>query len=274
MSHPGHMPLQDLYRQAQAHAEPAARVAASEHGGRASSRWECGRPMFVGRASSLQALQSVWQRCTRGSGQLALVTGEAGISKTRLVEEWLARLARQGIAVATTHCFVGGEAIAYAPLAELFRNAAPFSSLAVSNRFGPARSHACCLNCWPEIRRWRTRSVDEKLAAPAFLQALTQARAWHRSVTNSTGDQQDPLALFIDDLQWCDGETLGACPPLMHAAANSPLLVLATLRTEELGQQNTWRAFCWHCSTAANMQSRNSAPSTIWRRGGQRRRSL
>ena len=59
----------------------------------------------------LQALQSVWQRCTEGSGQLALVTGEAGISKTRLVEEWLARLARQGIAVATTHCFVGGEVL-------------------------------------------------------------------------------------------------------------------------------------------------------------------
>ena len=37
--------------------------------------------------------------------------------------------------------------------------------------------------------------------------------------------------------------------PTLCRRRQFPLLVLATLRTEELGQQNTWRAFCWHCSS-------------------------
>ena len=45
--------------------------------------------------------------------------------------------------------------------------------------------------------------------------------------------------LFFDDLQWCDGETLGWLAYLLHAAANSPLLLLATLRSEDVRPADT-----------------------------------
>ncbi len=243
--------LQVLFLQAQAHSEPAGGPAPGLH--RAAEQAAPGtaapEPTFVGRERELQWLQAVWQRCMDGAGQFALVTGEAGIGKTRLVEEWLAGLARQGIAVATTHCFGGGEALAYAPLAELFRNA-----------FFLPRLQGLEAAWAGEVARLLPEllAADQHVAPPGplteswqrqrFLQALTrlalgpQALA-PETVTEERRRQHEPLALFFDDLQWCDGETLGWLAYLMHASANSPLLVLATLRTEDLRPQSALEGF-------------------------------
>ena len=243
--------LQVLFLQAQAHSVPAAGPAPDLHrpAEQAPLALQPANPRLLVANASLQWLQAVWQRCMAGAGQLALVTGEAGIGKTRLVEEWLAGLARQGIAVATTRCFGGGEAFAYAPLAELFRNASFLPRLRRSKRFGPARWHACL----PELL-----AADPHVAPPGplmeswqrqrFLQGPHAPCAWPttlapKTVTDQRRQQHDPLVLFFDDLQWCDGETLGWLAYLMHAAANSPLLVLATLRSEDLGPQNILEGF-------------------------------
>jgi hypothetical protein len=47
-----------------------------------------GRTPFVGREEELRPLLSRWQRAREGEGQLALIVGEAGIGKSRLVAEF------------------------------------------------------------------------------------------------------------------------------------------------------------------------------------------
>jgi hypothetical protein len=55
---------------------------------------------FVGREDELDLLSRRWERARKGEGQLTLVIGEPGIGKSRLVEEFRARLG------ATPHTFV------------------------------------------------------------------------------------------------------------------------------------------------------------------------
>ncbi len=149
--------------------------------------------------------------------------------------------------VARTHCFVGGEALAYAPLGELLRGEA----------FAP-RLRALEPAWIAEVARILPELLDvgspidppgpllETWQRQRFLQALnrlvlgtaytgsagpipTSSRAaGHDSSRDGVfGRVMGPQVLFFDDLQWCDGETLSWLAYLLHAAANSPLLILA-----------------------------------------------
>jgi predicted ATPase len=54
-----------------------------------------------------------------GQGGTLLLAGEAGVGKSRLVGELVARVRPRGFAVLEAHCFEGDRAVAYAPLRDL-----------------------------------------------------------------------------------------------------------------------------------------------------------
>jgi predicted ATPase len=56
-----------------------------------------------------------------GAGQVALVSGEAGIGKSRLVREALAPAATRHALVLRAHCFEADRAVPYAPVIEAVR---------------------------------------------------------------------------------------------------------------------------------------------------------
>ena len=76
---------------------------------------------LIGRDAAWQSLQSTWQRVAEADAEqpgqaLMLITGEAGIGKSRLATEWSTLLARQGITTAVAHCYSAGGRLAFAPL--------------------------------------------------------------------------------------------------------------------------------------------------------------
>lgn len=75
------------------------------------------RMPFVGRVSELERLKGRLAEAVAGRGGLALVAGEPGIGKTRLIEE-LAERAQPGSGVLWGSCFEGGWAPPYLPFAE------------------------------------------------------------------------------------------------------------------------------------------------------------
>lgn len=242
---PGHQ-LQEQYRQAQADGDDAAVVQPPSLAGQVTGKGTAGggirEPSFVGRGNELSWLQTTWQQCVEGMGLLALLTGEAGIGKTRLVEEWLAQLEGQGAVVARTRCFVGGEALAYAPLVELLRN--PVFQPRLHQLEGAwtgevARILPELLDGAPDVAP--PGPLAETWQRQRFLQALNRLVLGPFPSRTNGGEAGSgrPQVLFFDDLHWCDGETLGWLAYLLHAAANSPLLLLATLRSEDLRPQDT-----------------------------------
>ena len=56
-----------------------------------------GRAPFVGRVDEMRLLDEVLERTSSGEGSVVLVTGEAGIGKTRLADELLSRAAGMGL---------------------------------------------------------------------------------------------------------------------------------------------------------------------------------
>jgi tetratricopeptide (TPR) repeat protein len=158
------------------------------------------------------------------------------------VEEWLEHQEEKGSLVARTRCFVGGEALAYAPLAELLRNRAFEPRL---RRLEPAwigevaRLLPELLDATPHVAP--PGPLAETWQRQRFLQALNRLvlAPFEGGQDYRRNAPEGPQVLFFDDLQWCDGETLGWLAYLLHAAANSRLLILATLRLEDLRPQDT-----------------------------------
>src|SRR5215207_7978267 len=78
-------------------------------------------PVLIGRENDLQSLDRLMMRSSGNDGQIALIAGEAGIGKSRLVREIKVR-APQGTVILEGQCFQTDSALPYAPLLDLFRN--------------------------------------------------------------------------------------------------------------------------------------------------------
>ena len=78
-------------------------------------------PILIGRAADLTALHMLTDHAKRGMGQVALVSGEAGIGKSRLIAEGKTYALAQGFKLLQGNCFPGDTSCPYAPLLDLLR---------------------------------------------------------------------------------------------------------------------------------------------------------
>jgi len=182
---------------------------------------------LVGREPEWQQLQAAWQGAVRGRAALVLVTGEAGIGKTRLAEELLDWTARQGIASARTRCYAAEGRLAYGPITELLRG----SALRVALRRLDLQSRAELARVLPELL-----AESPALASPP---APPLTEGWQRrrlfdAMVQAVLAAPEPLLLLLDDLQWCDQETLEWISHLLHVAPAARLMLIGTVRDEEL----------------------------------------
>jgi predicted ATPase len=79
-------------------------------------------PVLIDRVGDLATLQELIDQVRRGSGQVVLLSGEAGIGKTRLVAEVKTEALAQSFQVVQGSCFPTDRAIPYAPLLDLLRS--------------------------------------------------------------------------------------------------------------------------------------------------------
>jgi DNA-binding SARP family transcriptional activator len=180
---------------------------------------------LVGRAPEWSRLLAAWKAAAGGKPQMALLAGEAGIGKTRLAEELLAWANRQGIATASAHCYAAEGALAYAPVVAWLR-ARPLPQLEPIWLIEIARLLPELLAQQPDLpppgpltEAWQRQRLHEALA---------------RGVLRGAGAASTPLLLLIEDLHWCDHETLEWLHYLLRFDPHARLLVLGTLRTEEV----------------------------------------
>jgi DNA-binding SARP family transcriptional activator/tetratricopeptide (TPR) repeat protein len=180
---------------------------------------------FVGRSEELAHLTSAWKRAARQRGQLILVGGEAGIGKSRLVNELALVVEAQGGRVlrGTTS---SPERASYQPIVEALREAIPFfpssgvrpvwlaALAALVPEIGVVRGDLPPL---PALEEGRDRARLFEALVAAF-NALARAR---------------PLLLVIEDVHWAGAGTLAALEYIARRAVALPALVVATYRTED-----------------------------------------
>src|SRR5262245_48342354 len=79
-------------------------------------------PTLVGREAQLALLSEQLTQASSGQSRIALIAGEAGIGKSRLVAEIKARARQRGGQIVQGHCFEQDRALPYAPLIDLLRS--------------------------------------------------------------------------------------------------------------------------------------------------------
>ncbi|KKK04591.1 LuxR family transcriptional regulator [Micromonospora sp. HK10] len=193
--------------------------------------------VLVGRQEELAELRAALGRARAGEPVTVLVGGEAGVGKTRLLEEFRAHVAAAGARMLVGQCLELGEAgLPFAPFAAVLRE--------VLRRDGPAPFagyEAEFARLVPELAR-----VPAAVAVPAGLPASDTPRGYlFDLVCELFGRiaEERPLVLVIEDLHWADRSTRDLIGFLVRAARAARLLLVCTYRTDELHRGHPLRPF-------------------------------
>jgi DNA-binding SARP family transcriptional activator len=182
---------------------------------------------LVGRGSEMEALGRAWNAVCRGSGRVVLVEGEAGVGKTRLVEELLRRVvAEEGLALRGRNSDVQ-TALPYGLVVEALGSALKAPGLAGADPQWLAE----LARLIPEIRG-RFPSLPEPMPS------ATSADAWRLSEAVSQVllalSSEQPVVVAIDDLHWADADSCNLVHSVVRRVEEAPVLWCATLTLGEL----------------------------------------
>jgi DNA-binding SARP family transcriptional activator/predicted ATPase len=193
-------------------------------------------PPLVGRGPQWSQILRAWHDAERGQAKVVVIRGEAGIGKTRLAEELLDWCGRQGIAGARTRSFAAEGGLPYAPITDWLRSKA--LEQARARLEAPWRNEVALLV--PEFAPQQTDPGAAAMREPWRRQRLFEGLS--RAVL--CGPR--PMLLVLDDLQWCDLDTLEWVRYHLGAHATDRLLVVGTLRSEEATDNRGLGGFLQH----------------------------
>ena len=200
---------------------------------------------LVGRDADVGRLMNAWDAARAGRAGAVVIIGEAGIGKSRLVGELSRDLARDGAVTALARCFETSGRPPFAPVADWLRT--PALQLAKA-RLEPAwRAEADRLD--PQSRSG---------TAPDVVRAKVDAwqrRRFFEGLARTVLAVQRPTLLVLEDLQWCDRETLAWIVFVMSLGSDMPLLLVATAREDQLTDDPGVAAFL-HTMTSSNRLTR------------------
>ncbi len=182
-------------------------------------------PALVGRAEAWRAARDVWREAAVGGARLLLVTGEAGIGKSRLVEELARRAAADGQAVAYGRAYEAAGRPPWGPVIDWLRSEPVRAGLDTLDGMWLTE----LARLLPELRLTHPRLPDGPPATDVgrrhhLLDAVRRGLL-------ATGR---PLLLVVDDLQWCDTDTVELCSYLVQSSPAAPVLVAGTVRDDDV----------------------------------------
>jgi len=192
------------------------------------------RERLVGRDGELRRLLGLLDDAAAGRPAHALVSGDAGVGKTRLVAELAARAADRGFMVLSGRCAELGDSVPYLPLADALRDGTT----------GPSAAG-------PLIDALATRPVLGRLlpdlgtgpGEDGDLTGLAQQQLFG-AVLGMLAElaAQRPVLLILEDLHWADRSTRDLVTFLSRVLHRERVAVVATYRTDDLHRRHPLRA--------------------------------
>ncbi len=193
---------------------------------------------LIGRESQLTSLERAFRSAAAGHPALVLVTGEAGIGKTRLLRTASILAADAGLRVLWGTAIESGRGIPYLPLLAPLRAAVDgdtgdAGNRAPAGRQGPDSSRAVIRRALLGGERSGGVAGPGPAATAPHGQSLDTARLMEATYDLLAGR---PTLLVVDDVHWADDSTLAVLDYLAHRAFDVPLAIVATARDEERSQ--------------------------------------
>lgn len=193
------------------------------------------RARLVGREREFDQVLESWNNVVDGRPRLLVVTGDAGLGKSRLISELAHQARTDGAVVATTRCFGMAGTLALKPAADWLRHPRMQRSLATLDGAWRAEVDRLIPGAAGDIDGGKRRlPLPEPIAASRAMVDAWRRHRFFEGLARGILAVGQPTLLVLDDLHWCDEETAAWLPFLLGRAAGAPLLIAATARREEL----------------------------------------
>jgi DNA-binding CsgD family transcriptional regulator/tetratricopeptide (TPR) repeat protein len=193
-------------------------------------------PEFIGRGAELRKLSAVLAAADGCEPQAVLIGGEAGIGKTRLVEEFLAAARTTGAVVAVGGCVeIGADGLPFAPVSTALRHL--YRKLGAELTAAVAGQEAELARLLPELGPGTAahRGVHDEDGRVRLFE-LT-ARMLERLGAERT------LVVVVEDLHWADRSTRELLSYLFRSLQRCRVVVAATYRSDDIHRRHPLRPF-------------------------------
>lgn len=214
---------------------------------------------MVGRDAELTALRRIGRAVKAGQGRVAVIVGEPGLGKTRLVAEWKAATVAvdkstglsdltPSVLWAEGHCLSYGQGLAYHLIVDLLRALIGVSTAAgepetrgallarVDELFGGQASEGDEMDVYPYLAHLlslplegeasdRIRNLDPQILQSKYVAAMRQM------LKAQAG--RGPLILILDDIHWADPSSTDMLIKLMPLAGELPILFCFVTRMDQ-----------------------------------------
>ncbi|MFD5480443.1 helix-turn-helix transcriptional regulator [Streptomyces hawaiiensis] len=181
---------------------------------------------LVGRNAELTRLSGVLERARGGEARAVLIAGDAGVGKTRMLDEVGGRAAAAGMTVVTGHCVdLGDVGLPYLPFTEIL------GVLAADERFSGAMA------AHPVVERLLGAGTDSVRDVDGRLRLFEGMAGLLADVA-----QTAPLLLVLEDLHWADQSSRDLLRFLLgRGVLRHRLAVFASYRTDDLHRRHPLR---------------------------------
>lgn len=193
---------------------------------------------FVGRDAAMLTAIERWHVAADGRAGVAIVSGEAGIGKSRFVAELARTIESEGGLVVRGETAAGGEHRPYEAFVDALQSASTLRP-----------RHA---DVWNAV-------LDELLAEqvhPALADDRSARVRLFDSVRRGMSDlaRSRPACIILEDLHWAAQGTIDLLEYVARRADDAPLLIVVTLRTDELSAAHPVRAVIRQLESRANAE--------------------
>ncbi|MFC0431376.1 helix-turn-helix transcriptional regulator [Kutzneria buriramensis] len=182
---------------------------------------------LVARSAEIGRLRAAFARAEQGQANAVLVSGDAGVGKTRLVTDLAATAERAGALVLTGRCVGSAAGLPYLPIADVLAQLRADHHDALHSRPALAR-------LLPDLAvRPPSREDDAELGQLQLFDAV------HSLLTELSTERT--VLLTIEDVHWADSSSRNLLTFLLSRLSTQRLLVVITYRADELHRRHPLR---------------------------------
>jgi predicted ATPase/DNA-binding CsgD family transcriptional regulator len=190
-------------------------------------------PILIGRTRQFDLITQRLKESRGRAGTVIVISGEAGIGKSRLVHETETYARAQGLTIFQGICLEQDRALAYAPFLDLLRTfILTLSPSQIKQEFKTSAKEI--VELLPELESLLPRSPSSSPSDPEsekhrLFQFLTQFFVHRLSKPND----QTGLLLIFEDLHWSDDTSLEFLEHLIRRIEELPIVLILTYRSDE-----------------------------------------
>ena len=191
-------------------------------------------PVFVGRRTELDTVAAAVDAAAAGHGTFLLVAGEAGVGKTRLLDEAVQSARSRGSATGIGRCVeLGVSGMPFAPIRAALRDVLASAESAGAATVDPAAE--AFLLPGPESAAGERIGVGPDTSQTRAFEACLDLLRRVSSVR--------PVLLIVEDIHWADRSTLDLLGYLAQGLWEAPIVLAASFRSDEIHRRHPLQPF-------------------------------